>query len=526
MPYRVFISYAHNDDAKPIDGGGEGFVSALIRRVAHYFVVDGPPSPDFFRDLYDIRKSRAFKPIIDRGLEDCDALMIVLSRNWMASDYCKRELETFRSVRSQESKTQFQQRLILVAKQVVPNDDLPALLKDDSGFNFQESHKFYEERAERRGWYDEYFAEGEREQSKQFNAATRELTADLRERAEEHAGKGSAEKAQPSQGQESDLSRGLVRKERAVFLAFPASDMKDPYDRLVEELRGRGYRVVPDPASRMPSDATAIDFFNDALRDAEVSIHLVGEKVGPAPEEQDHILPLQLRLAAERAATKAADQDFSRIVWAPRILLDNGSAGAIAPRDPLEVLKRFGAIDGDKIEGCELGNFVEFVVRHLVDHPPKRPAEEARHYSALAPNAKVYIWAPNEDAEYALDVADALDKCSARPIPTIFDNKDDTSNAWHERQLATCDAVVIPWAAGKPGWIFSNSDQLRDWHGLGRDKPFLSRCVVTGPPNATDKTSFKRFPPRESIDVVLDLTEHGKPSPDDLDPLFPETPGE
>ncbi|HYL26268.1 MAG TPA: hypothetical protein VEW74_00470, partial [Candidatus Nitrosotalea sp.] len=210
-----------------------------------------------------------------------------------------------------------------------------------------------------------------------------------------------------------------------------------------------------------------------------------------------------------------------RVIWAPRTLATSGPANDA--RDPLEVVKRFGAVDGDKIEGCELGNFVEFVVKHLVDHPPKRPEAEQRQHSALAPNAKVYVWAPQEDADYALEIADALDKCSTRPIPTIFDNRDDTSNAWHEKQLATCDAVVIPWATAKPGWVFSNSDQLRDWHELGRDKPFLQRCVVTGPPDATDKTSFRRFPPRESIDVVLDLTQHEKPSPDDLNPLFPET---
>ncbi|HEY6326628.1 MAG TPA: toll/interleukin-1 receptor domain-containing protein [Candidatus Cybelea sp.] len=520
MPYRVFVSYAHNDDAKPIDGGGEGFVSALMRRVTHYFVVDGPPVPEFFRDLYDIRKSRAYKPIIDEGLETCDALVIVLSRNWIASTYCKRELETFRSFRSREGKSTFQQRLIVVSKQFVPEDDLPELLKDDAGFSFQESHKFYAEHAERRGWYDEYFAEGQREQSKEFNAATRELTADLRERTEERLSKGSSEKSQTPQNPAPASAGVPVRNERVVFLAAPASDMKDAYDRLVEELQGRGYRVVPDPGAKMPSDATATNFIQNTLRDAEVSIHLIGEKAGPAPEEQEPILPLQLRLAAERAAAAPEGQTFCRIIWAPRTLGANGAAGD--GRDPLEVVKRFGAVDGDKIEGCELGNFVEFVVKHLVDHPPKRPDAEVRQYSALAANARVYVWAPKEDADYALEIADALDKGGTRPIPTIFDNRDDTSNAWHEKQLATCDAVLIPWAAAKPGWVFSNSDQLRDWHELGRDKPFLQRCVVTGPPNAADKTSFRRFPPRESIDVVLDLTQHEKPSPDDLNPLFPE----
>lgn len=519
MSYRVFVSYAHNDDVKPIDGGGEGFVSALMRRVAHYFIVDGPPAPEFFRDLYDIRHSRPFKPIIDKSLQEYDALMIVLSRNWIASAYCNRELETFRSFRNQESLDSFQQRIIVVVKQFISVDDLPKLLRDDSGYNFQEGHKFYEEHHERRGLYNEFFAEGNREQSKEFNQAARELARDLRERTEEHVHKERGERRLPV-GHSALISPGEpARKERVVFLATPASDMKDAYNRLVEELQGRGYTVTPDRSAKMPSDATAVQFIENALSDAEAAIHLVGEKLGPAPEEQENILPLQLRLAAERAGRKTDNQSFCRIIWAPRTMGD-GVASA-SSRDPLEVVKRFGAIDGDKIEGCELSDFVEFVVKHLVDHPPIRPSEEIRQDNSLSPNAKVYVWAPKEDADYALEVADALDKCSIRPIPTIFEDRDESSEAWHEKQLATCDAVVIPWAAAKPGWVFSNSDQLKDWHELGRDKPFLQRCVVTGPPAGTDKISFKRFPPRESIDVVLDLTQQEKPSPDDLGPLFP-----
>ena len=143
MPYRIFISYSHNDDAPPIDGEGEGFVSALMRRVAHYLTTGGPPKPEFFRDIYEIRKSRPFTPIIEQHLQQSDALLIVLSRNWTSSEYCNHELELFRSQRSTESTQRVQQRIIIVGKQFLPVESFPQLLQDGAGHFFQEGHDFF-----------------------------------------------------------------------------------------------------------------------------------------------------------------------------------------------------------------------------------------------------------------------------------------------------------------------------------------------------------------------------------------------
>jgi len=512
MPYRVFISYAHNDDAPPIDGGGEGFVSALMRRVAHYLKTNGPPTPEFFRDIYEIRKSRPFTPIIEEHLRQSDALIIVLSRNWIASEYCRRELDLFRSQRSSENVQRLQQRLILVAKQFMPVESFPQLLRDGAAHPFQEGHTFYREHEERRGLYVEYFAEGEREQPKEFNQAAKELASDLWERAEEQLPQGVQKPFSP-------IVTSSAAKTRKIFLAKPASDMSEPYARLVEELQGRGYAVAPDPQEKIPSDATAVPFIDDALQNAEVSIHLIGEKVGPAPDEEDHILPLQLRLASERATATTDGNRFRRIIWAPRVVPGNGDAAS--ERDALDVIARFGTVAGDMIEGCELGDFVEIVIKHLGDNAP--PVELPQYDDAISADRSVYVFANERDADYAIAVGDVLQR-KCKPVPTIFEDDQDERKAWHEKQLATCDEVMIPWADAGAVWVRSNSEQLRNWRDLGRDKPFVRRSVVTGPPSGKDKTSFTRLPPREAIDVVLDLTAYPTVPTDAFDPLFPEKP--
>ena len=86
---------------------------------------------------------------------------------------------------------------------------------------------------------------------------------------------------------------GLTSTGRSVFLAKPARDMVQAYDTLVRELVGRSYRVVPDPAADVPRDGSeAIKVIDEALANAELSIHLLGEKAGFAPDgEKKAIVP-------------------------------------------------------------------------------------------------------------------------------------------------------------------------------------------------------------------------------------------
>lgn len=515
MPYRVFISYAHDDDEPPIDGVGEGFVSELMRRVKHYLKIKGP-SPEFFRDVYAIRKSNAFTPKIERELQDADALMIVLSRNWLESEYCNHELQLFRTQRAQESVERLQARVLLVSKEFVPIERLPALLRDRDGRKYQDSHAFYREHPEL-PTFIEYFAEGEKEQSPAFRTAAKDLADDLRERTAT-----GAPSPQPVFSPSPPTAPSAPsRNARRIFLAKPADDMLEAYVRLVNELQGRSYEVTPPPNEEIPRDTSAKSFVQEALRGAEVSIHVVGESKGYAPSDEDYIVPLQLRLAKEYAAASTSDPPFQRIIWAPRTM--SASNGAAPPtRDALKVMERFGTFDGDKIEGCDLGDFIEqIIVGHLSEIAPPVPFPQPDAPSADA-TTTYYVWANEKDVPYGLELAAALEQLNVVPVPPVYDVDPDERLRWQEEQLATCDGVVIPWASASTVWVRSQSDLLKKWKNLKRDKPFARRGVVAGPPSGIDKTAFKRLPPRQAIDVVVDLTDRESISPDALGPLFGE----
>ncbi len=71
---------------------------------------------------------------------------------------------------------------------------------------------------------------------------------------------------------------------RTIYLAKPASDMKEAYARVALELQGKGFNVVPDVSSDLPSDRGALDVVEAGLSGAEASVHLIGEKPGFTPE--------------------------------------------------------------------------------------------------------------------------------------------------------------------------------------------------------------------------------------------------
>ena len=92
-------------------------------------------------------------------------------------------------------------------------------------------------------------------------------------------------------------------------------------------------------------------------------------------------------------------------------------------------------------------------------------------------------------------------------------------SAFHRQNLVDCDAVVLCWASASEVWARVTSRELKNWRDLGRSSQFACRGLVTGPPSGDRKKAFVQLPPRNEIDVVVDLTAHDIPPPEALDPL-------
>ncbi|HTD38391.1 MAG TPA: hypothetical protein VK669_12820 [Candidatus Limnocylindrales bacterium] len=293
-----------------------------------------------------------------------------------------------------------------------------------------------------------------------------------------------------------------------VYLAQPAPDMRPAYARLRAELEGRGYTVVPDADAKIPpeSAAAAEAFVDESLRIAEASIHLIGNMRGYQPDGGVPIVQLQLCRAAKRQGEKIAGvPSFRRIVWAPRVFVEDASAtvGDSAERDPLAVMTKLDDVrDDDKIDGSELSKFVEFVTQHLKRQEPVGSTP----LRALESDSRVFVYHAEEDTDYAIELAQALEEQRVEPVLPIFEGDPVEIEAWRRDRLRECDAIVICWARTTEIWARSHTPEFRDWSKLGREQQFRCRTLVLGPPPGGRKGVLLRLQPRRDVDVVLDLT--------------------
>jgi hypothetical protein len=248
-----------------------------------------------------------------------------------------------------------ERRIFRVDKHKVPEDQIPEALRRIQAV------QFYREGDDAKCAY-EFFWGGKVRLSKEFDKALLELTSAIGSRLEE-LGIPYEPKGPP------EVQVDNVRPEngRAVFVAKPALDMVEYYRNLVEELRGRGFRVTPDPDRDLSNLGNEVrSAVVKALAEAEASIHLLGTRTGGRPDGLDtDLVPMQLAAAAEEAERKPG---FERLIWAPTVLSMETSARAKrARRDPLKILRKFGQqlLKVDQIDSDTASRFAEFVLQRL-----------------------------------------------------------------------------------------------------------------------------------------------------------------
>jgi hypothetical protein len=499
MPFQIFVSYARNDDLPPLDGEGKGFVTTLLKHLEFHFTCFGEPTPVIWRDRRAIARSEQFDPIIEKGINDSQLLLVVLSNNWVHREFCRRELDLFQERWRKEGQAGVKGRIIVVGKNHIEPGARPPLLQG------QEGYLFYAPDDEYPGRFREFFVRGKARE--EFHDRSQELAEDIWRRVREHE-----HLPVHDSGATGTTWTPVTSNGRKIYLAKPAADMRAPYARLVDELRQRGYVIAPQPEAEIPADATAKEFLLAALVGTELSIHLLGEKAGWAPEDCDPIVPLQLKAAA--------DARSRRIIWAPRIVVDeHAQEPAREARDPFVVLAKFDRkLDSDTIDGSEISAFAQFVIQHLDKNAPPVPEIEA-----IEPNARVYLYHRPEDTQYAVEIAKSLAQRGIQPVFPAFEGDPAELAALHRQELAECDAVVLCWANAAEVWVKSQARELKNWRDLGRDKRFSCRGLVAGPPPGQRKELLVQLPPRNEIDVVVDLTESETPTPEALDPLIRAT---
>ena len=502
-----FISYAH-DDNLPTGGrqDEEGFVSFLQRMLEVKLRDLGVQEAKLWRDAKRFSNGDPYDVEIEDALKKAALLVVVMSRNWLKRPYCLKELNEFVRLRTAE-KVAVEERIVVVCKQFVPKEQLPTTLQVQRGFAFFDHDEQNDVESER-----PFFDLGKPCDSDRYFDVRNTIAAHLQKRVQViAAGGGTGTSVRP------DVPIAAPNG-RTVYLAKPAADMERAYNRLALELQGRGYSVVPEVSANIPNTG-ARDYVDEALKTSELSIHLVGEKPGFAPDDEDlpRIVKLQLMRARERAAASGnGAAKFRRVVWAPKVL-ETGVVGspAIGERDPIEVLSRFDPQSpSDMIEGDVISKFLESLFQYLTETAhdrEKRPLEDG----------EVFLdFKPDDDDAFGLAIASAL---TERPLSVVVPAAGDAADAraFNQNKLVNCNGVLLCWGASSEVWVRAEADRLYNWSALGRDKQFARCSLVVGPPPAGRKKAINVLFRKNQFDHVVDLSDKGSPTGDMLIDVAP-----
>ena len=303
----VFISYRVLDNHPPPDGPARGFVDYLLTQIRYDLTQLGIPDAILWQDRSKIAPADDWNDKILSALNSAELFIAILSKNYITSDWCKKELDTMTSrVETLDARAR-ERRIFRVDKHKVPENKVPISLRTIQSVQFYREDRYSDS-------VDEYFWRGKVRYIDEYEGAVKKLAQGICSRLEElgipcqpkEQPKPRVENARPSNG-------------RVVFVAQPAGDMVQPYRALVRELQDTGFRVTPAPDKDIGNFGDEIrSEVVKALGEAEASIHLLGTRTGGRPDGLEMDLgPMQLDAAADEAKRRPK---FERLIWAPIIL--------------------------------------------------------------------------------------------------------------------------------------------------------------------------------------------------------------
>ncbi|MFO0016588.1 MAG: DUF4062 domain-containing protein [Synechococcaceae cyanobacterium] len=291
-------------------------------------------------------------------------------------------------------------------------------------------------------------------------AATATATAEGAVTAE-----GAAAAAASSEPENAGAAAGhapAAAKRTVVFLASCSFDLRDQRELIEADLRGHGYRVLPE--QRLPGDDEAEHRQAVAVQieQAQLSLHLIGSGYGAVPDGPSHqsLVEIQNTMAAERSASHG----LSRLIWLPQ---DTSSEQPDQVRF-LDALRREAAPQrgADLLSGSleELRTVLHANLDRLENPPPPPPSRAVRAdatETSAAAGRMVYLICVAADRKATVPLRKWLKAEGWEVTLPAFEGDAAALRETHEGQLRCCRAALIFYGAGDEAWHRSVAMDLR-----------------------------------------------------------------
>jgi len=466
--YDIFISYGHLDDDDPA-GEVKGWVDLLVDRLPRLISSTLGYQPKVWRDERSLTGDALLRAAIEEGISNSLVFIPIVSPRYVQSDWCLRELETFVKNPPLPNVPAHRSRIFKVVKS-------PLLFhlakKEPDALRELIGHAFYEMEGD---MPVEFSPDVVPAKDPRYWTVLRRLAWDISTLLAVVKEEKRATKELPKEG-----------PQKFVYLAETTSDIAQERELVRDELRQRGYGVLPDeklPTEEVKETEAAIQ---KALGRSILSVHLIGKRYGGTPEDDPRsVIAIQEQLAAQRCEK---DSSFARLLWMPQGLM----TPALEVTD--ERQKKFITDVQQRVGGGAelLQTSIEDLKTRIIEKlsPPAKVTAAAAKTNGRSKLKQVYLICENRDRSLVRPIKEYLFKQNIEVITWFDGDTAATLMDYHHKNLRECDAALVYFGNGDEPWVRKNLEDLEKAYGYGREDDWLASAVYVGAPQSEQKEDF------------------------------------
>lgn len=457
----IFISYAHLDN-QPLTPEQEGWVSRFHESLQTILTMRLGQKARIWRDK-KLSGNDSFADEIISQFPSTEILISVLSKCYVRSEWCKREVQEF-CRRCGDLRVGNKYRIMKVIKLPLDNVDLlPPPMNEMLGY--------------------EFFTYQDREQAKtplELDPLYFPKLAPLYIEKLCILADDVIDVISRMEAPDAHTAKGVHQSPPGprVYLAECSRDQKEAREAIEMDLRQHGYSILPD--RQLPHEES--EFVAEVSRQVEQSslaVHIIGGYSGFVPDgpSQKSIVVLQNELAIAESRKRT----LPRIIWLPA----GTEAQASDQRHFIEALHR----DAEAQFGADLITGDLEVLKAAV-HAALRRIENAGAEADVEhpPDSKLlYLICDQRDREAALPVRKLLKSKGFDVKIPLFDGSASTLDDAKRDMLSKCAAAVIFYGKGDEGWKRAVDTDLLKSKAYRRDKLPLPQLTYLSAPATAEK---------------------------------------
>ncbi len=464
--YDIFISYGHIDDDDPA-GDVKGWVDLFVERLPRLISSNLGYQPKIWRDERSLTGNALLTAAIGEGVSNATVFIPIVSPRYVQSDWCRRELETFCKNPPLPGVPAHRSRVFKVIKTPLLfhlTKQEPEELRELIGY------PFYEMQGD---MPVEFSPDVVPSKDPRYWTVLRRLAWDISTMLAQltSAPENPQAPVQPTNG----------AQQKFVYLAETSSDLTQERELVRDELKQRGYGVLPEeklPTAEVQQTETSA---TELIARSVLSVHMIGKRYGATPEDDARsVVSIQENLAAKRSEK---DSSFARLLWMPQALT---TAEVTDERQKAFIT----AVQNRVSAGAELlQTSIEDLKTRIVEKL-NAPATTTAKPTVRSKLKQVYLICENRDRSLIRPIKEYLFNQKIEVITWLDGDNGGRLMDYHHKNLRECDAALVYFGNGDEPWVRKNLEDLEKAYGYGREDDWCASAVYVGAPPNDQKEDF------------------------------------